>query len=270
MKKVKLDAIRIDGGTQGRVVIDQPTVYSYLEHMKEGDEFPRMFAVYDGTTYWLVDGFHRYHAYKLLGIKDIEIDYKPGTLQEAQVMSFGVNGKHGKPRTNEDKRKVVEEALVHPLTMHKTDAEIARICSVSRSFVGSVRNPETKKKQKENVEKHYKKKVKEQESCSSTTSEPPKEVQKDSLPDIDPNAGATPDEDEIRASELAQQADIETMYKLLESDDALKTAHEEIKRLNHLNSQLEIRINGLMAEKNEAIKLVKKLQKENDKLKGKK
>ena len=78
MKKVKLDAIRIDGGTQGRVVIDQPTVYSYLEHMKEGDEFPRMFAVYDGTTYWLVDGFHRYHAYKLLGIKDIEIDYKAG------------------------------------------------------------------------------------------------------------------------------------------------------------------------------------------------
>ena len=28
--------------------------------MKEGDEFPRMFAVYDGSTYWLVDGFHRY------------------------------------------------------------------------------------------------------------------------------------------------------------------------------------------------------------------
>ena len=59
MKKIMLDSLRIDGGTQGRLVIDQPTVYNYLEHMKAGDEFPRMFAVYDGTTYWLVDGFHQ-------------------------------------------------------------------------------------------------------------------------------------------------------------------------------------------------------------------
>ena len=60
------------------------------------------------------------------------------------------------------------------------------------------------------------------------------------------------------------------MYQLLESDDALAMAYEEIKRLNYLNAQLEVCINGLMNEKNEAIKMVKALQKENDKLKGKK
>lgn len=107
MKKIKLDSIRIDGDTQSRMVVDQPTVYNYLEHMKEGEEFPRMFVVYDGSTYWLVDGFHRYHAYKLLGIKEVEVDYKPGTLEEAQVLSYGVNSKHGKPRTADDKRKSV-------------------------------------------------------------------------------------------------------------------------------------------------------------------
>ena len=63
---------------------------------------------------------------------------------------------------------------------------------------------------------------------------------------------------------------METLHKMLEADDALKFAHEEIQRLNLRNSQLEMRINALMNERNAAVDMVKKLQKENDKLKGKK
>ena len=192
--------------------------------MKEGDEFPRMFAVYDGSTYWLVDGFHRYHAYKLLGIKEIDIDYKPGTLQEAQLMSFGVNSKHGKPRTNEDKRNVVLAALAHPLCKGKSDAEIARICEVSKPFVASVRSPEAKERQKKNVEKHYKEKAKKDEDRNSITPEPRNSIT--DVPEVDPNAGAAPDEAEIKAAEMAEQADREMMYKLLESDEPLKRSEE--------------------------------------------
>lgn len=266
MKTIKLDDIRIDGETQGRAVIDQPTVYNYLEHMKEGDQFPKMLTVFDGTTHWLVDGFHRYHAYKLMGVKQVEIEYKPGTLEEAQVLSFKMNAHHGKPRTNEDKRRVVQAALEHVLTKDLNDVEIAKICAVSNSFVGAVRKPEIKEKQKENVKKHYAKKAAEEAALSNSSTNPISSTNRD---EPDPRAGEAPDEDEIRAAELAQQADIEAMYKLLDSDDALKTAHEEIKRLNHLNSQLDVRIRGLMNEKNEAIKQCKKLQKELDKLKGK-
>ena len=75
MKNVKLDDIRIDGGTQGRLVIDQPTVYSYRDAMMDGDEFPLIETVFDGSTHWLVDGFHRYHAFKLLGLKNIDVKY---------------------------------------------------------------------------------------------------------------------------------------------------------------------------------------------------
>ena len=213
MKKIKIDDLRIDGGTQGRSVIDQPTVYNYLEHMKEGDEFPRMFAVYDGATYWLVDGFHRYHAYKLLGIKEISIDYKPGTLEEAQVLSFGVNGTHGKPRTNEDKRKVVLAASEHPLTKHKSDYEIAKICAVSRSFVASVRNPEVKERQKKNRERSEEKRVLNDQKRSPTTlSESPAPAE---TPQRDPNPhdGDAPSQEEIEAAEEALKADQDMMYK---------------------------------------------------------
>lgn len=277
MKKVKIDAIRIDGGTQGRVVIDQSTVQDYVERMKDGAEFPRVFCVFDGTTYWLVDGFHRYHAFKILNLKEVEIDYKPGTLEEAQVLSFGVNAAHGKPRTNEDKRKVVEAALEHPLTKIKSDREIGRICSVSHPFVASVRNAEVKEQQRENDKNHKEGKesgnISTEKNGNISTASGNNSISESgniSTSEPKPNNGANPDEEEIKATELAVQADMEMMYKILESDDALKLVVEENKRLNQLNAQLEVRINGLLDEKNDLIKMIKSLQKENDRLKGKK
>ena len=264
MKKIKLDDIRIDGGTQCRVVVDQPTVYTYLEHMKEGDEFPMMETVFDGATHWLTDGFHRYHAYKLLGIKEVTIKYKPGTRDDAVLMALKANSKHGKTLTNEDKRNKVNMALSIEGYDQKSNYEIAKLCELSQSFVASVRDPEIKKRREENRQKSAERKA----GVASPTSSQTEDTSPTSIPD--PMDGAAPDEDEIKAAELAQEADIEAMHKLLESDDALATAHSEIKRLNHLNGQLEIRLHGLMNERNEAVKMVKKLQKELDKLKAKK
>lgn len=75
-----------------------------------------------------------------------------------------------------------------------------------------------------------------------------------------------PDESEMAANIAAEQADREALEKLLEADDKLATAVAEVKRLNHLNAQLQQRINGLMNEKAEAIKLCKSLQRKLDKL----
>lgn len=265
MKKVKLDAIRIDGGTQCRLVIDQPTIYTYLEAMKEDAEFPLMETVFDGSTHWLTDGFHRYHAYKLLGIKEVEVKYKPGTLQDAKIEALKANSKHGKPLSNDDKRNKVEMALKIDGFDKKSNYEIANMCGVSQSFVASVRDPKVKQKQKENDAKRHVKKA--QEIASGTSSE--NTTVRENTDKI-PTDGQNPDEAEMQATELAMQADQEAMYKLLESDEPLKEAHEEIKRLNHLNSQLEIQLRGITNERNEAIKMIKKLQKENDKLKAKK
>ena len=161
MKKVKIDAIRIDGGTQCRIVIDQPTVYGYRDSMKEGDEFPEIETVFDGSTHWLTDGFHRYHAFKLLGLKEVMVDYKPGTLQDAQLQALKANSRHGKPLTNEDKRNKVEMALKIDGFDKKTSYEIAKICQVSQPFVASVRDPKAKKKQAEDKIKHVKNKAEE-------------------------------------------------------------------------------------------------------------
>jgi hypothetical protein len=272
MRKVKLDAIRIDGGTQCRLVIDQPTVYNYLESMKEGDEFPLIETVFDGSTYWLTDGFHRYHAFKLLGIKEIEVKYKPGTLMDAKLEALKANSKHGKPLSNEDKRNKVRMALEIEGFDKKSDREIAKLCEVSVSFVSSIRRPEIKIKQSKNVTKHYKNKT-DNEGVVELHPKPDAN-DKNTTPRENtekiPDSGQNPDEAEMQATELAMQADQEAMYKLLESDEPLKIAYEEIKRLNYLIAQQETRIHGLMNERNTAVSMLKKLQKESDKLKAKK
>lgn len=260
MKTVKLDVICIDGGTQCRVVVDQPTVYNYVEAMKEGDQFPPLETVYDGSTHWLTDGFHRWHAYKLLGVKEVEIKYKPGTKEDAILAALRANSKHGKTLTNEDKRNKVLMALQINGYDQKSNYEIAKICELSQSFVASVRNPEAKERQNKNRQKAIEKKA----GTTSPTSTSPTSTEPD------PHAGEAPDDDEIKAAELAHEADVEAMYKILESDDALKTAYEEIKRQNQLLAQLEVRLHGLMNERNEAVKMVKKLQKDLEKAKGKK
>ena len=259
MKTVNLNDIRIDGGTQSRLVIDQTLVYQYIDCMKDGDTFPPIETMFDGSTHWLVDGFHRYHAYKLMGLKKTEVVYKPGTQEEAQVRSFGVNGKHGKPRTNDDKRNAVQLALAHNLTKDKSDREIAKICEVSAPFVGSVRNPEVKERQQKHRDESSIKKAKKEEGVIGLHLEPEIKAKE--------KAEFGPDEAELKANDLAQQADLELLNKMLESDEPLKLAHEEIKRLNFQNAQMEIRIASLMTEKNEAIKDAKRAQAQLDKIK---
>jgi hypothetical protein len=270
MRKVNLNNIRIDGGTQCRVVLNQSKIYEYLQCMKDGDEFPLIEARFDGATYWLTDGFHRYHAHKLLGLKEVTISYKPGTQAEAVLDALKANSKHGLTLSSEDKENKVNMALSLPDGDKMSNYEIAKLCDVSQSFVAGVRDPAKKKKQKEAKDRHVQKKA---EEITSQTSSPENTSQTSIEPPKAPSGldtGAAPDEDELRANELAMQADIDMMHKMLESDDALATAHEEIKRLNYQNAQLEIRLHGLMNERNEAVKMVKKLQKELDKSKAKK
>ena len=260
MKTLKFSQIRIDGGTQMRVSINQDKVAEYAEKMRDKENFPPIKATFDGSVYWLYNGFHRYFAAQASGATTIEVEYKPGTMEDAQDLALSANHDNGLPRTNEDKRKSVETAISMERHANKSDRDIAKLCKVSVSFVGAVRRPEIKEKQAKNVAKHY-------ENKPTKTSESVVELH----PDADPKPSLTqdygPDEQELKANELAEQADREIFNLMLESDSALATAYEEIKRLTFLNAQMEIRIAALMTEKNEAIKDAKRAQAQLDKIK---
>jgi hypothetical protein len=259
---VKLEAVRLDGGTQFRDQIDQNTVKQYADCMRDGENFPPIQCTFDGVNYWIWDGFHRYFASQAVGFKEIAVEYKPGTQEDAQDLAFGANGKHGLPRNLATKRKLVEAALSKERHANKSNREIAKLCYVSHPFVASIRNPEVKEKQAKNREASAAKLV-ESDSIKAGDVVPVQQVESDST---DPKPSLTqdygPDADELKAMELAEQADREMLAKMLEADDALAAAHAEVKRLNFLNAQLEVRIASLMGEKNTAVKMVKDLEKQ--------
>jgi hypothetical protein len=139
-ERIKLAKIRLDGGTQPRKEIDEPLVQHYTEILLEGkDKFPPIDLWFDGKSYWPSDGFHRFHAHKRAGFTDIEAEVNQGTKRDAVLACLKANGKHGKPRTPDERRYVVQMALEDIELGEKTDVEIAAICDVSSMTVGRVR-----------------------------------------------------------------------------------------------------------------------------------
>lgn len=135
--KLSLEQIRFDGGTQPRACTDFATVVEYGEAMERGDRFPPVSVMYDGTEYWLWDGFHRCEAAGRAGLQEIDCIVEPGTQTDAQWRSYAANGRHGLRRTNADKRRAVEAAL--RMRPELADRAIAEHVAVDHKTVGSVR-----------------------------------------------------------------------------------------------------------------------------------
>lgn len=136
---IALSKIRIDGGTQARVELNQETVAEYAEAYRSDAAMPPVVLFYDGTAYWLADGFHRYFGAKQAGLAEIWEEITPGTQRDAVLYSLGANANHGLRRSNADKRKAVETLLADAEWAKWSDEQIAQKCGVGRVYVISVR-----------------------------------------------------------------------------------------------------------------------------------
>jgi len=186
MKKIDISAIRTDGGTQARLKLDYDVVKEYAECMKDGDKFPPVTVFYDGSEYWLANGFHRYFATKSNGELEIECEVKQGTLDDAVLYAFSADGRQGLSRSYEDKRSIIIRMLQHPVWGKWSNAEIAKHVGVSKMTVGRVKaslekdNPAPTKKtykdkhgnestiETKNIGKTKEKKVKKEEPATES------------------------------------------------------------------------------------------------------
>jgi hypothetical protein len=197
MKKLNLLAIKIDGGTQARVSLNQDVVKEYAESMREGDVFPPVTVFFDGSEYWLADGFHRYFATKANAFTSIEADVKNGTLEDAILFAFAANGKRGLSMTAEDIRNIIYAMLRHPEWSKWTNTAIAKHIGVSSMTVGRVKATMEKKDDESTIKKFIDKSGK--ESTVDTSKLATK--QKISKPDVT----TAPNELEQKVSELSDQ-----------------------------------------------------------------
>lgn len=136
---IGINKLNMHGGTQPRDKINDQVVHEYATAMRDGEQFPPVTVFYDGSTYWLADGFHRVAAVKQLCGAEIKADIHQGTRRDAILFSASANAKHGLQRTNADKRRVILRLLRDAEWAKWSNREIARQCKVDEKTVRNVR-----------------------------------------------------------------------------------------------------------------------------------
>jgi hypothetical protein len=138
LRPISLADIRLDAGTQIRAGVTEDVVSEYCERMLAGDVFPDVDVFFDGTAYYLADGFHRVLAAGRAKLSVIQCTVHPGSLAEALWFAIGANRKHGLLRSATDKHHAIELALTK--FPEKTQEQVAQHVGCDRSYVSKVGN----------------------------------------------------------------------------------------------------------------------------------
>ena len=141
LQDLSLERIDVHGGTQTRVKTDDDAISSYAAEMAQGTVFPPITVFFDGATYWLADGFHRYLAAKRVEAPTLSAEVHEGGRSDALRHALGANATNGVYRNNADKRNAVEIALRE--WSDRANPVIAEICRVSVELVRQIRREMT-------------------------------------------------------------------------------------------------------------------------------
>ncbi len=134
---IPLPAIEMDTSIQCRASIDTAVVNDYAERMTEGDKFPPV-DLFGATQFWIGDGWHRVMAAKQIGALTIETNVHEGARRDALKFALGANAAHGHRRTNADKRRSVEIALLEFADL--SSRALGELCAVDHTYVLRIKN----------------------------------------------------------------------------------------------------------------------------------
>jgi hypothetical protein len=136
-KTLSLSAIRTDGGTQARDRLDDDVVEEYAAAIAAGQKLPPLKVVWDGSRFWLWDGFHTWTAAGKAGKRSWPCEVWHGNVSLARVLAASANQGHGLRRSNSAKRRAAEMLLAERPAW--SSRAIAEHCGVSHTLVDKVR-----------------------------------------------------------------------------------------------------------------------------------
>jgi hypothetical protein len=136
---LRIETLILDPKIQSRVELDDTAIRDYCEEMMGGANFPPIDVRSDGTSFWVVNGFHRVKAALKAGKTEISAEVTEGDYRSALLASAGVNRTNGVRRTNKEKRLAVSKLLQDAEWSQWSDEVVAEKCGVSAPFVGLLR-----------------------------------------------------------------------------------------------------------------------------------
>jgi hypothetical protein len=145
IQELELKHINRSGGTQIRAAYDRATIDRYKDLHQACVELPPVIVFFDGTVYWLADGFHRVQAkvetVELFSKEVVRIksEVRSGTQREAIQYALSANADHGLPRTGDDIRRAIVRCLDDAEWSKLSNVKIASLCGCSESMVRKVK-----------------------------------------------------------------------------------------------------------------------------------
>lgn len=137
IEMIDLNAIVASKELQSRDAVNEDWVNTLADRIQDGKSMTQMKVFSDGENYYLADGFHRYFAYKKLGIELVDVDVEMGTFMDAREYSWSANASHGMQRNKATIQKIIQDALsVYP---NHSDRFLAGKCDVSHVTIANYR-----------------------------------------------------------------------------------------------------------------------------------
>ncbi len=136
---ISVDLLRVDGGTQSRIAINEEVVEDYVELISASDgEWPlgTLDVFHDGNDYLVADGFHRTLAAQQSKRSSVPCHVHKGTATDARIFGMTANDRHGLRMSRADKRACVEWLLDNGGKM--TQKAIAEAAGVTQRTVRSI------------------------------------------------------------------------------------------------------------------------------------
>lgn len=111
----------------------------YRDKILAGVEFPPLDVFFDGSEYWLADGFHRFYGHREAKKASVKCNVHNGTVRDAILFAVGANDEHGLKRTPQDKRNAVQALLDDTEWGKRSSNWVADKCKVSHTMVEKFR-----------------------------------------------------------------------------------------------------------------------------------
>jgi hypothetical protein len=278
VKTLNLLNIRIDGGTQARLQLNQEVVAEYAEKMRDGEVFPPVTVYFDGSEYWLADGFHRYFATKANAKASIDADVENGTQQEAKKYSWKANSRRGLRLNHDDFRNIILAMLSDEETKTWSNRQIAEWVGVSHSTVNRIKSSleqsSSETTEKKYINKHGKESVMKTEKIGKTVQKIPapdmtsalmvkQEVVlelNEKIDELSQTINMLADENTLMRDKIAiGQWDASEIEKI-DAEETIKDLREQLRVLDLDNKALRQSRDMFQSRNSELMKTVKSLQ----------
>jgi hypothetical protein len=127
---IPLNRITLDPTLTARAERPDELVRAYAADMECGCTFPPLTCFTDGTTTFLIDGWLRYLAAKLLGRSHVEATVGTCSRREMRLHAAAANAAHGTSRTQASQPQIVAHCKVSPALVSGLVAVRARMPAI--------------------------------------------------------------------------------------------------------------------------------------------